>query len=264
MPVARVGGRELRYEDTGGEGPPLLLLHGFPLRASLWAPQIEALGDRYRIVAPDLPGFGGSQPPEDPDNWRMGEYAAVAAGLLDHLGIEEAVVGGISMGGYIAFSMMRRHRERIRALVLVDTAPGADSQETREIRERQQQEVRETGSRPLAEKLVVRLLAPKNLADPALRAAVLALMDHPAEAYVSALEAMKRRRDSTPDLSRIDVPTLIVVGEEDVITPPSVAAAMERAIPGARRVVLPGVGHLTNFEAPLAFNEALASFMDGL
>lgn len=264
MALVRVGGRELHYEDTGGDGLPVLLLHGFPHRASLWRPQLVGLGGRFRLIAPDLPGFGGSEPPADPQTWRIGDYADVADGLLAALGLEKAVVAGISMGGYVALSMMRRHPERVRALILVDTLPGADSIETREAREAQQREVLELGIDELAGRLLLRLLAPKNLADPALKHEVLKLMEHPAEAYVAGLEAMKRRPDSTPELGRIQVPTLIVVGEEDVIAPPAVARAMEAAIPGARLVVLRGAGHLSNLEEPAAFNEALASFLEGL
>lgn len=264
MPEAKIGGRRLSYEDSGGEGTPILLLHGFPHGAALWESQFAGLGGRFRIIAPDLPGFGGSEPPPDPMSWRIQHYADAAFGLLDELGVEKAVVGGISMGGYVAFSMLRRRPERIQALVLVDTAPGADSEETRDVRTEQQKEAREKGIEELSERLLLRLLSAKHLADPELRKRVKGLMAHPPPSYVAALEAMKHRPDSTPELGRIKLPCLIVVGEEDVITPPRVAQAMQRAIPGSRLVVLPGAGHLSNVEDPEGFNQALSDFVAGL
>lgn len=261
MPSERIGGRELHYEDSGGDGIPLVLLHGFPLRGALWDPQVEALGGRFRIIVPDLPGFGRSEGPEEPERWRVGAYAEVVVELLDRLEIEEAVVGGLSMGGYVAFSLLRRYPTRVLGLVLADTQPGADSIEARRTREAQQEQVRAEGIAALRETLYQRLLAPKNLGDPMLREKVLGLMEHPPAAYLAALEAMKHRPDSTPELSRIQAPTLIVVGEDDVITPPAIAKAMERSIPGARLVVLEGAGHLSNLEEPAAFNEALATFL---
>lgn len=264
MPAIRVEGRTLRYEDTGGEGPAVLLLHGFPLSSAMWAPQLEALGEGLRLIAPDLPGFGGSEPPVDPEAWRIGDYAKAVCGLLDALELPNAVVVGHSMGGYVAFTLMRRHSQRVRALVLEDTRPGADSREVYASREEQQQEVRTAGIEALKPRLMQRLLAPKNLGDPILERTVLSLMDHPASGYLAALEAMKHRPDSTPELARIAVPTLVVVGAEDVLTPPSIARAMHAAIPGAALVELPGAGHLANLEEPAAFNEALVSFCAGL
>ncbi|HWV39744.1 MAG TPA: alpha/beta fold hydrolase [Vulgatibacter sp.] len=264
MPEIRVEGRRLRYEDTGGEGPAVLLLHGFPLSSAMWEPQLEALGDRFRLIAPDQPGFGGSNSPADPEAWRIGDYGDTACALLDALGIDRAVVVGHSMGGYVAFSMLRRHADRIRALVLLDTRPGADSRETFAAREEQQEEVRTQGIAALKPRLLQKLLAPKTLGDTALERSVLSLMDHPVAGYVAALEAMKRRPDSTPELSHIRVPTLVVVGAEDVLTPPSVARAMQAAIPGALLAEVPGAGHLANLEEPGGFNEALASFLAAL
>ncbi len=264
MPVAVIEGRELYYEDSGGDGRAVLLLHGFPLESAMWAPQIEALGGEYRIIAPDLPGFGRSAPPQDPMTWRLSGYADAAKGLLDRLGIERVVLGGFSMGGYAAFSFLRRHPGVAEALVLVDTRSGADSLEAKEARTTQQEEVQATGIEALAERLLAGLLAPKNLGDPLLCRRVRALMEQPASGYVAALEAMKRRHDVTPELGRIELPTLVVVGAEDQLTPPPVVRAMAEAIPGARLVEIPGAGHLSNFEEPAAFNEALASFLGGL
>ncbi|HEY0838918.1 MAG TPA: alpha/beta fold hydrolase [Vulgatibacter sp.] len=264
MPAIRLEGRTLKYEDTGGDGPAVLLLHGFPLSSAMWAPQLEALGDRFRLIAPDLPGFGGSDPPPDPGAWRIGDYAGAASALLDSLGLESAAVVGHSMGGYVAFSLLRRHARRVGALVLEDTRPGADSRDVFASREEQQHEVRTSGIEALKQRLLQKLLAPKNLGDPVLERTVLSLMDHPASGYLAALEAMKHRPDSTPELSRIEVPTLVVVGAEDVLTPPSVARAMHAAIPGARLAELPSAGHLSNLEEPAAFNEALASFLGSL
>lgn len=264
MPIAKAGRFELHYRDSGGSGPPLVFLHGFPLSGSMWAPQIEGLGSRWRVLAPDLPGFGGSPLPGEPSAWRMDDYAEAVRAFLSHLGLERAVVVGLSMGGYVAFSLLRQAPSTVSALVLVDTRAEADSEEARRGREAQQEEVRASGTDALARRLVERILAPSRLEDEEMVEEVLSLMKQPAEGYLAALEAMKRRPDSTPDLGRIQVPTLVVVGEEDVLTPPPLARAMAEAIPGARLAVLPGAGHLANLEDVGAFHDALTPFLEEL
>ncbi|MGH2820703.1 MAG: alpha/beta fold hydrolase [Actinomycetota bacterium] len=262
MPEATIDSTRLGYLDTGGGGEPVLLVHAFPLSSRMWGPQVEALSDRWRLIAPDLKGFGDSDAPEDPSAYSVEAYADDVAGLLDHLGLDRAPVVGLSMGGYIAFALLRRHPRRIAALVLADTRPEADPPERIEARTNQQGQVAEGRLGEVQEALIGALLAPTTLdAKPDVVARVRGLMDNPPAGYIGALEALKGRPDSTGDLARIDVPTLVVVGEEDGLAPPEAARSMHEHIGGSRLVVIPQAGHLSNLEAPDAFNGALAEFL---
>jgi 3-oxoadipate enol-lactonase len=264
MPRVTVDGVELSY-SVAGSGPVVLPIHAFPLHAGMWEPQIEALENSVRFLTPDLKGFGASDAPEDPAAYTMDAYADELAGLLDDAGVDAAVLCGLSMGGYVAFAFWRRHRERVRALVLADTRAEADSPEAFERRTNQQQQVREKGPPALTEGLLGALLAPSTRDQrPDVVERVKDLMDNPAAGYIGALEAMKQRPDSTADLAAIDVPTLVVVGEEDALTPPDAARKVHEHIGGSRLVVVPQAGHLSNLEAPDAFNGALAEFFSSL
>lgn len=265
MPRATIDDLELEYIDTGGDGAAVLVLHAFPLNSGMWEPQIEALGDRYRIIAPDLKGFGASSAPEDPSEYSMDAYADEVKGLLDHLGLDRVVLVGLSMGGYVAFAFWRRHRNAVEALVLADTRAEADPPEGVEKRTNQQQTVVEQGIAPLVEVLPGALLGEttRNKKEDVVRRAK-ALMDNPGAGYVGALEAMKQRPDSTGDLAAISVSTLILVGEEDTLTPPEFSRKMHEHIGGSRLVVIPEAGHISNMETPDAFSGALAEFLGGL
>lgn len=252
----------MRYFDKGEDEPALVLLHAFPLRAAMWSAQLDALSPANRVIAPDLLGFGETDAPDDPGAYSVDVWADQVAGLLDHLGLERAVVGGLSMGGYAAFAFARRHRSRLAGLVLADTRPGPDSPEVAERRRNQIGQVRRQGTAELVETLLGGLLSKTTLQDrPDVVASARALMDSSPAGFIGALDAMIRRPDSVPDLAGIDVPTLVVVGEEDAPSPPEVAASMQAAVPGAVLAVLPGAGHLSNLEAPEAFNAVLADFL---
>lgn len=257
MPRIEVDGREIRYRDGGGEGTPLLLFHAFPFDGGMWAGEIEALRDRYRVIAPDLSGFGASSVPTDVARYSVDRWADEGAAVLAACGLERAIVGGCSMGGYVSFAFVRRHRPRVAGLLLVDTRAEADDEAARAGRRAAREKVRAEGRRALIEPMADRLLAPRSRADGALRSRVLAAMEQPETGILGALHALENRPDSTPTLATIDVPTCIVVGEEDVVTPPALAEAMHRRIAGSRLVVLPGVGHLPNLEAPEAFRAAI-------
>ena len=252
----------LAYLDTGRDGTPLVLLHGWPLSSRMWEPQIEFFGEAFRVVAPDLKGFGASDAPDDPKSYSMDGYADDVAALLDELGLPEVVLGGLSMGGYVCFAFLRRHAGRARALVLADTRAVPDTPEGARVRSAQQEQVAERGPGPLADSLIDTLLSESTRArKPDVVERVRKLMDQPAAGYIGALEAMKARPDSTPDLTRIAIPTLIIVGEEDRVTPPESARSMHEHIGGSQLAVIPEAGHLSNLEAPQAFNEALAGFL---
>lgn len=265
MPRATIDDLELEFIDTGGEETPILLLHAFPLNGREWEPQIESLGSRYRLIAPDLKGFGGSSAPADRSAYSMDAYADEMKGLLDHLGVERVVLAGLSMGGYIALAFWRRYRNAVQALVLADSRAEADPPEGVAKRTNQQQTVLEQGIAPLVEVLPGALLGETTRAKkPDVVDRAKALMENPAEGYIGALEAMKARPDSTEDLAAISVPTMILVGEEDTLTPPELSRKMHEHIGGSRLVVVPEAGHLSNLEAPDAFNGALADFLKEL
>jgi pimeloyl-ACP methyl ester carboxylesterase len=265
MPFATVGGTRLSYVREGSGSPAVVLLHAFPLSARMWGPQLRTLSDRHLVVAPDLKGFGQSDTPDDRDAYSMEGYADDVAGLMDELGLEQAVVGGLSMGGYVAFSLLRRHRQRVAALVLADTRAAADSPEVLERRTNQQDQIAAEGTANVIEAQVRALLCEHTLEHrPDLVAEVRRLMDQPAAGMTGGLEAMKGRPDATGELAEIDVPTLVLVGEHDGPSPPDVARAMADAIPDARVEVLPRAGHLSNLEASEEFNRALGDFLDRL
>lgn len=260
--MAIVDGARVHYLDQGAGEPALVLLHAFPLHAGMWAPQLEALSPRVRVVAPDLAGFGASDVPEDPNAYSVEAWADSVAGLADHLGLDRIVLAGLSLGGYVAFSFLRRHRARLAGLVLADTRPGPDSTEAAERRTSQQRQVAGEGTAALIDTLVQGLLSEHTrLHRPELVDTARHLMDNPPAGYVGALEAMKRRPDSTPELAGIDVPTLVAVGGEDALSPPDVARDMQAAIPGAELSVLASAAHLSNLEAVDAFNAAVMDLL---
>jgi pimeloyl-ACP methyl ester carboxylesterase len=257
----RIRGFEIAYEDTGGAATPLLFIHGFPLDRTLWAAQTRGLADIARIIAPDLRGFGESGMPADAVT--VDTYADDLRGLLDALGVKNAVIGGLSMGGYIAFAFYRKYAHRMRALILVDTRPGADSPEAKEGRDDNAALAREKGAAAIADRMLPKMLAPKTFASyPDVANVVRVLMERQSvEGIVGALMAMRDRPDSTPTLTEISTPTLIVVGAEDTLTPPKEAEAMCKVIRGARLVTIPDAAHLSNVEQPEVFNHAVREFL---
>ncbi len=257
----RVRGFEMAYDDTGGNRTPLLLIHGYPLDRTLWAAQRAALADRARVIAPDLRGFGESGLPTGA--MTMDEYADDLRALLDALGVKNAVVGGLSMGGYIAFAFYRKYAHRVRALVLADTRPQPDSPEAKKGRDENAAVARAQGAAAIAERMLPKMLTPKTLAEtPALAQAVRAMLARqPVDGIVAALAALRDRPDSTPTLAQITVPTLVVVGAEDTLTPPKDAEAMQQAVKGAHLVSIPNAAHLSNYEQPEPFTRAVMEFL---
>jgi 3-oxoadipate enol-lactonase len=261
-----VDGRRLRYLEAGA-GRLLVLLHAFPLSADQWQPQLADPPQGWRVVAPDLRGFRG----REAAGWdrspvgsvTVDHYAADIVALLDHLGAERAVIGGLSMGGYVAFGVLRIAPARVAGLVLADTRPEADSQEARRRREQMLARLASGGPPAVADDLLPSLLGPTTLGKrPGVVARVRALIEgNTADAIAAAIGALMQRPDATPLLPTIAVPTLVVVGEEDTVTPPPVAAAMQRAIPSAELVVVPEAGHLSNLEQPALFAAALEAFL---
>jgi 3-oxoadipate enol-lactonase len=265
VPFANVSGTTVHYLDAGTGDPAVVLLHAFPVSSGMWEDQIVALAPRWRVVAPDLPGFGQS-PPSGSGEATIDGWADLVAGLVAELGLGPVVVGGLSMGGYVAFSLLRRHPSLVAGLVLADTRAAADTPEVLQRRTDQQQKVAEGKLDEVIEAMVGTLLSEQTPAErPEVVERARALMSFtPPDTFVAALEAMKHRADATEELAGIDVPVLVLVGEHDGPSPPSVAREMAEAVPDARLEVLPGAGHLSNLEAPVEFNRALESFLSGL
>jgi 3-oxoadipate enol-lactonase len=230
----------------------VLLIHAWPLDARIWRGQIEALGGET-IVAPSLPGFGGTEPAGD-----IMTMAAAAGRCLDELdraGVDRAVVCGLSVGGYVAFELWRRARDRFGGLVLANTRAIADTPETAANRRTLAARLRSEGNEFFVAEPPA-LLAADAPAD--LREFVRGVIaEQPAEAIAAALLGMAERPDSTPDLAGIDVPTLVITSDLDALVPTEQSLSMAAAIPGASTELIAGVGHLTNLEAPEAFNGAL-------
>jgi 3-oxoadipate enol-lactonase len=258
---AVVNGIRLYYVQVG-QGTPLLLIHGYPLDHALWQPQMDGLADAARIVAPDLRGFGPSEAPEGV--YTMDGYADDLIALMDTLQIERAALCGLSMGGYIALAFWRKYAARVRALILVDTRAGADAPEARQARLDMVEQVQQRGSAPAAEAMLPRLLAESTLQSrPDLVESVRAMMlRQKPVGIIGAQLGMAQRPDSTSVLSTITVPTLAIFGAEDVITPAETEGrGLAAAIPGAKLVVIPNAGHLSNLEQPPAFNAAVREFL---
>jgi 3-oxoadipate enol-lactonase len=259
----KIAGGVLGYRREG-EGPVVLFLHAFPLSLEMWDLQADALAGSHCVVRLDARGHGGS-PPGD-GILTMERYADDAVALLDELNVSQAVVCGCSMGGYAAFALARRHPGRMRGLVLADTRAEADSPEARTNRSLLAERVRREGVEAIVEAFLPRLLGATSQAErPEVVERVRGMMAAtPVRGVIDALAGLGARGDSTPTLRQINVPTLVLCGDEDEITPPAGSRAMAAAIPGARLTLLPGAGHLANMEVPEAFNGELSAFLDGL
>lgn len=252
----------LAHADVG-RGLPVVLLHAFPLNRTMWEPQIAALFGECRCIVPDLRGFGHS-PKSGP--YSMERHADDVVALLDALQIEQAVMAGLSMGGYVALALFRHHRKRVRALVLADTRAAADSAEAKQKRNDLIAVATNEGTASIADKQITGLIGKSTREkQPELVERIRGIMTgESVEGIVGALTAMRERPDSTAMLAEIDVPTLVVVGEEDTITPVKESRAMHEAIRGSRLEIVPGAGHLSNLERPAAFNAGLSDFVGSL
>lgn len=249
--------------DVLGDGMAILFLHGFPLDRSMWRPLASTLAGWQR-VAPDLRTVSADL--GDRAASGMAELANDAAALLDILAIERAVVCGLSMGGYVAFELLRRHRDRIQALILSNTRAEPDTAEAARGRDDLAALVREQGPEVLVDRLIPRLLSPtsRETLPPVVEHVSSMIRSNTVEGVIAALTAMKHRSDSTPLLSGITVPTLVVAGEQDPIVPPEAARAMAALIPGAQFTLIPGVGHLAPLEEPVATSRVFGEFLSAL
>jgi len=259
------GGATLPVE-VRGEGDIILFVHGFPLDHTMWRHQMAGL-TKWKRVAPDLRGFGGATAPPHPEAYSMGRYADDLIAVLDAVGgASRAVVCGLSMGGYIVFELLRRHPERIRALVLCDTKAEPDTAEGRKVRDEQAGLAEREGVAAVVDRLLPKLLGKAtHRAQPELVAEVREVMLRSSvPGFAGALRAMRDRPDSTPDLAQIRMPTLVLGGAEDELIAPAVMHQMATQIPGARFDSIKSAGHMAPLEQPLAVGRVLGEFLESL
>jgi pimeloyl-ACP methyl ester carboxylesterase len=240
-----------------GRGPALVLLHAYPLDHSMWQNQMDVFSGRYRVVTPDVFGFGGSQPPRP---WTIPEMGDALLALLDQINIEKCTLVGLSMGGYISIPFALAHPERVEGLVLAHTRARADLDAEKTARNAMIAALKKEGNSTLPDKMVPRLLAApasekirRNVRDAIERASV--------QACIHAVTAMRDRADQTANLESIACPTLVITGGADPIIKVEDSEKMATAIPAGELRVIDGAGHLSNLESPLAFNDALNEFL---
>ncbi|RBQ14911.1 alpha/beta hydrolase [Spongiactinospora rosea] len=249
------------YSRSTGSGVPVVLLHAFPLSSAMWLAQREGLAAACRVITPDLRGFGGSVLNDEPPS--IDAMADDVAALLDAEGVERAVVGGLSMGGYVTMAFCRRHPDRLLGVILADTRATADHEQARANRERIATAVSANGSAILLDEVLPGLVGPttrqrRGMVFGRVRGLVQAA---PPGAVAWAERAMAGRADSFDTLRDLKVPALVIVGEEDQMTTPADAEAIAEAVPDARFTVIEAAGHLSAVEQPEAFNRAVAAFV---
>ena len=256
---------QLAFDDDG-PGPVVVLLHGFPLDRTMWSHQQSSVGSIYRVIAPDLRGHGHSAAPDG--IYTIDAMADDVIELLDGLQLTDPVViGGLSMGGYVALSIAARYPERLNALMLLNTRSAGDTPEAARVREGLAEQVEATGStESVIEAMLPRLFARQTFEKhPELIARWHGRMAKtPARAIAGTLRGLAARPDRTPDLARIAVPTLILSGEEDQVIPFEESTAMAASIPGGRHFAIPDAGHLTPIENPREADEAILEFLRSL
>ena len=261
MKFAHARGLEMAYVDSG-EGPAVLILHGYPFDNLMWSEQLAVIAAAgFRAIAPDLRGLGETKSSSEVNT--MEDMARDAAALLDHLGVEQAVVCGLSMGGYVAFEFMHLFPARVRGLVLAGTRAPADNEQEKAGREQQAQTMLRAGMVPISIATLPKLLAQRTLAEKpdVVKRVRAAITGADPKGAAAAQRGMAARRDYTEDLQKIEVPTLIIVGREDSIRPVSDAEFMHRGIRESRLEIIEDAAHMTNMEQPEVFNRALLEFL---
>jgi pimeloyl-ACP methyl ester carboxylesterase len=243
-----------------------VLLHAFPIGANLWEPQMRSIPDGWRLITPDLRGFGGSTEMDSVTAMSISDFADDLVTLLDELAIQRVVVGGGSMGGYATFAFFQAAADRVDALVLANTRAGADSPEARANRRSMLALVDREGASGVAREMMPKLLGKTTReSNPDIEANVRRLIKQQSPIAIrAAIQRMMHRPDSTPLLAQIKVPTLVVTGEEDELIPVEESRTIANAVSGATLVVIPRAGHLSNLEQPEPFNNALNAFLTKL
>lgn len=248
--------------DVQGDGVPILFIHGFPLDRTVWR-QVMATLTGWRRIAPDLRGLGLS---DVPDHYSMAEYADDLAALLDALNAPKAVICGLSMGGYVAFEILRRHRSRVRGLILCNTRAEGDTEDGKRRRNDMIDLVKREGAAALADVMVPQLLAPTSVTamPPVVQHLRTMIAGNPPAGVIGAIEAMRERPDSTPLLPTIDLPTLVIAGRDDQLIAPAASRKLADAVPGAQFTLIPDAGHLCPLEQPVATSRVIAEFLEAI
>ncbi len=260
MPFARVNGNMLFYREAG-EGPLALFVHGFPLDHSLWLDQLKGLAHVRRCVAVDMRGFGRSDPVVDPV-LTMEMLADDLAGVIEALGADSADIVSLSMGGYVALALYELRPAIVRSLTLIDTRAVADTTEGRAARDAMADRLLDNGRHALATEMIGGLLgrSPSQRAQARLRSMIEGTRY---ETFIAALAGMKERPDRSSLLARIEVPTLVIGGDEDALITPEQTRELADAIPGARTVMVSEAGHLPPIEQPDQVNQSLIELFEG-
>ncbi len=257
MKIVR-GGIEIAYRDEG-DGLPVVLLHGFPFSSRMWNRQVATLAPSHRVITPDFRGFGdsGGAPSS------LEQLADDLDALVEHLELPPFVLGGFSMGGYVAFRYLAKHADRVCAVILLDTRAEPDAPEAKQRRYAAIDRIKSEGPDGFLNDFAKLVLSPKTLETrPEIATQVRQLMESERAATLTGgLQAIAERPDSTPLASKITQPTLIVVGNDDKATPVDAARKMHEAIGGSTLVIIPDAGHMTNIEQPEQFNMALREFL---
>ncbi len=245
--------------DLQGEGTPLVLMHAFPVDRSMFQFQVRELAKIARVLTFDVPGMGESEA----GPCSISDIADLAARLLDEQGIDKAVVGGVSMGGYASFAFVRRHAQRLLGLVLADTKPEADTDDAKKARREMAAAAREQGSAEIAARMLPKLLGPTSLRErpEVVEGARSMILRANPESIARLLESLAQRDNATSLLAEIKAPVLVIAGAEDAITPASAAKVWAQQIPNAKFVQIPQSGHLSNLETPGVFNFELQAFL---
>jgi pimeloyl-ACP methyl ester carboxylesterase len=261
---AKLNGVSLAYRDIGS-GLPIVFIHGHAFNQSMWDPQISALSSRYRVITFDLRGYGASEVPAV-EATSLETMAADVNALLDHLGIAKAVVAGLSMGGQIAMAFAELYPQRLIALVLAATFSEIDSPEVAAARRTTADRFINEGSAIPGGEMLTKLLAHRSIKrDPALAVAVYTMIAlTPPAGAAAALRGRSLRKDYTPGLKDIAVPTIVFGGTEDAYTSVETITRMQQAIPNSQLRIFDGIGHMPNLEAPSLFNAALDDFLKTL
>jgi pimeloyl-ACP methyl ester carboxylesterase len=246
----------IHYTDEG-RGPALVLIHAFPLDHTMWRSQIDHFKGRFRVVAPDLRGFGKSRPAMP---WTIDDACEDIRQILDTLGIENCALAGLSMGGYVSLPFQERYPGRVNKLILANTRARADNDAEKSARTAMIAALEQGGAAILPDRMLPRLLGP-NASPQVVQLVRSVILNTDPQAAIYAVMAMRDRADKTTVLHRIDCPALVISGEDDVISKLEEGGEMAAAIPGGRFAAIPKAGHLTNLENPQAFNKALEDFL---
>jgi pimeloyl-ACP methyl ester carboxylesterase len=260
----KVNNIEMAYDDSA-VGEAVILIHGFPLNRQMWQPQIAPIANAgYRVITPDLRGFGASEAPSE--GYSLDLFADEIVALMDSLGLERAVVGGMSMGGYILLNLLERYPERVRAACFIATKSSADDEAGRQRRTAMANEAERLGANPIIKIFAELLFAPDTIHDkPELVARITSWMrDTNPKALAGGLLAMRDRKDYTPLLPGFRHPSLVIAGAEDRAASPNAVELFTSGLSDCRSQVIEKAGHMVNMEQPEAFNAALIEFLQGL